>query len=223
MAERLDITRGTKFGKLTLLREGPRHVFPGGQTQRTFICRCECGSKKRYFLTHLRQGRSTTCGLGPCKETSMLGRSKHPLYNAWLRLNWRCYDKNDPAFEDYGGRGIRVCKAWSRRLKGPAGYDNFWKWAHESGWKRGLQIDRIDNDGSYRPSNCRWATPSRNSRNRRSTIFISFRGQLVQLLDLLEREGHPSLLAKPHVFRWRLSKGWEIDRALSVSVRPKRR
>jgi len=87
------------------------------------------------------------------------GLSKHPVYRIWQAMKGRCYNPRDQKFSRYGARGIRVCSAWLR-------VEAFFNWAVSNGYSRGLWLDRIDNDGHYQPSNCRFATPTLSNRNR---------------------------------------------------------
>ena len=87
------------------------------------------------------------------------------LYQSWINMRQRCNNPNHPKYKRYGARGITVCKEWNDIA-------NFQKWALANGWEEGLTIDRIDNDGNYEPSNCRWVSLSSNSR-RKSTTKIT--------------------------------------------------
>lgn len=91
------------------------------------------------------------------------------LYNVWCTMLTRCYNPKREKYKDYGSRGVCVCPEWQRA-------ENFCKWALENGYKDGLQIDRIDVNGNYEPSNCRWVTPKQNSRNKRNTKFLTVGG-----------------------------------------------
>lgn len=92
----------------------------------------------------------------------------HPkLFLLWETMRGRCNNPNRERFKDYGGRGIKVCKEWNESC------ESFCKWALANGYKDGLQIDRIDNDGDYCPENCRFVTPKQNNRNRRNTVFLT--------------------------------------------------
>ena len=92
------------------------------------------------------------------------------LYGIWCSMKSRCENKNREKYKDYGARGINVCDEWKDAEK-------FCKWSLENGYKEGLQIDRIDVNGNYEPSNCRWVTPKVNSRNRRNTVFLTINGE----------------------------------------------
>lgn len=98
--------------------------------------------------------------------------SKHirtRLLKLWHSMRARCENERNISYEYYGARGIKVCEQWNS-------FDNFYRWALESEYKPGLQIDRVLNNGNYEPSNCRWVTPSENSMNRRSNILITIDG-----------------------------------------------
>jgi hypothetical protein len=101
------------------------------------------------------------------------------LYGVWLSMKSRCENPNRPKFKDYGYRGIEICEEWQ-----DAG--NFAKWAFSNGYKQGLQIDRIDNDGNYEPSNCRFVTPKENSRNRRNTKLLTINGETKSVAEWCE-------------------------------------
>ncbi len=85
----------------------------------------------------------------------------HPLYTAWKAMKQRCCNPNDPAFHNYGGRGISVCKQWIDDPKA------FVEWGLVNGWKSELAIDRTDNNGNYEPTNCRFVTQAVNNGNQR--------------------------------------------------------
>ena len=106
------------------------------------------------------------------------------LYGVWLSMKSRCENPNRPKFKDYGYRGIEICEEWQ-----DAG--NFAKWAFSNGYKQGLQIDRIDNDGNYEPSNCRFVTPKENSRNRRNTKLLTINGETKSVAEWCEIFGYP--------------------------------
>jgi hypothetical protein len=128
-------------------------------------CRCDCGVEKVIRREVLKYGKAVSCG---CIKLKLIGNvhrthgaSKHPLYNVWKKISDRCYNENGTSWKNYGGRGISVCDEWRNDMW------SFMAWAVSNGYRPGLSIDRIDNDGNYEPGNCRWATALMQSRNRR--------------------------------------------------------
>lgn len=97
------------------------------------------------------------------------GYSKHSLYNVWTSVKHRCYSFKSEFYKDYGGRGISVCDEWMNPKI-------FIEWCLENGWKKGLEIDRRDNDGNYCPENCRFVTHKENVHNRRLLMETNISG-----------------------------------------------
>ena len=95
----------------------------------------------------------------------------HPIYNSWSSMKDRCNNHNSQAYGNYGGRGISVCKEWNDS------FENFLKWAIESGYNEGMTLDRIDNNKGYSPENCRWATKFQQGRNKRNNHLITYNGK----------------------------------------------
>lgn len=111
--------------------------------------------------------------------------SKDPLYCTYNAMHTRCENKNSHNYERYGGRGIKVCRQWS----GEDGFRNFKKWASSKGWKKGLTIDRIDNNKGYMPSNCRLATMMEQDYNKRNNILYDYMGMKIPLGMIAKIEG----------------------------------
>lgn len=125
-------------------------------------------------------------------------------YRTWMGIIQRCTNKNNCNYRYYGGRGIRICARWL------FSYGHF---LSDMGRKPSddLEIDRINNSGDYEPSNCRWATRSRNSRNTRRTRRISWGGKEMSLSDWADKFGIPH-----YIVRHRLDRGWSVADALTV-------
>lgn len=126
---------------------------------------CDCGKKvklKNGHISQLKNGRIKSCGCSKAKRLSIHGGWKegHKLYGVWRSMRSRCICKSNTAYKYYGGRGIMICPTWL------GSYSDFKKWALDNGYKEGLTIDRINNDGNYSPKNCRWVTRAENNRNR---------------------------------------------------------
>lgn len=171
-----DLT-GQRFGMLAVLR-----ISGSRSGDRMWACRCDCGQEVVVSGRNLRHGRTRSCGCLHGKSNRTHGLSRTPIYGVWNAMIQRCTNSNNKSYPDYGGRGIRVCDEWRHS-------DTFFRWAFESGYAKGLQIDRIDNDGNYEPSNCRWIDQSGNSKNRRNNRLITVYGITKTMTDWLSDIG----------------------------------
>jgi hypothetical protein len=198
------IPAGTRYGALTVIERSPhtKDVF--------YRCRCDCGNISTPALRSLRRGRTRSCGC--LKETFRLpsvvrhGMVHHPLYNVYRGMLARCTNAKHNAFAYYGGRGIAVCAEWT----GDGGVDSFLAWAVLR-WKKGLQLNRVDNDKGYSPGNCEFTTPKKNSANRRNSVLISVKGRLLPISDAAEKFG----VVAADVVRSRIRLGWPVELALT--------
>ena len=103
-------------------------------------------------------------------------KDKNRLHSIWRHIKYRCLDKTNYAYKDYGGRGITLCEKWQT-------FEPFYKWALSNGYREGLTLDRINNDGNYEPSNCRWATWKEQGNNRRTNVLLTFKGKTKTLAE----------------------------------------
>lgn len=110
--------------------------------------------------------------------------SNSRIYRIFVGIHTRCENITHPHYQNYGGRGIKVCEEWS----GKDGFFYFYKWSMENGYKINLSIDRKDNDKGYSPDNCQWATVDEQIRNRRVSKKFIYKGKEVNLKDVAEAE-----------------------------------
>lgn len=162
---------GQKFGRLTVLRR-----VDNGSRLAEWLCLCDCGKTVVKKGTLISRGYVKSCGCLQREQARKYGgvNRKHGdqgsrLYGVWLGMKSRCYNSNVHNFQNYGGRGIRVCDEWLHD------YPKFKEWAIASGYdgeapQGKCTIDRIDVDGNYEPSNCRWADMSTQRRNQRRCL-----------------------------------------------------
>ena len=113
------------------------------------------------------------------KGRSFYDKSWYASYHSMMDRCYRAKAKNYPL---YGGRGICVCEEWHD-------IENFEKWVCESGYAKGLTLDRIDSNGDYSPSNCRWATRKEQANNKRNTHYLTYNGQTKTISDWAEEIG----------------------------------
>lgn len=134
------------------------------------------------------------------------GLSDTPMYHKWENMKQRCFNPKRPGYENYGGRGITVCDEW-------LDFEYFKRWCLKNGYSDDLEIDRIDNDGNYEPSNCRFVTAKKNSYNKRNTRKYEYRGKLYKIPELSKVANiHPTTL------RTRLFNGMSIKEAVETPV-----
>lgn len=136
------------------------------------------------------------------------GGAKTKLYRVWCAMKKRCNCPQDPAYSYYGGKGVKVCSEWEND------FSAFREWAYKNGYKDGLSIDRIDVNGNYEPSNCRWVTMKTQANNQTNTLKIEYRGTVKTLHEWADILG-----IKAPTLYYRIYKlGWSIERAFTENV-----
>lgn len=166
-----DLT-GKRFGRLTVL--SLIESESGAKIPTKWLCRCDCGNELEVRACNLKSGNSSSCGCLQ-RENAAIKKYKHgqtgtKLFVAWVHIKQRCFNSKDKAFKYYGGRGITVCDEWKNDFQA------FHDWAMSNGYADNLTIDRIDVNGNYEPSNCRWITIQEQQRNKRDNTKVVFNG-----------------------------------------------
>jgi len=173
---------GETFGRLLVVERVENKIYLSGRSFVQYKCLCNCGNIVFVLGNTLKAGKTKSCG---ClrKETSRghptHGKTNTRLFKIWSSMKERCYLKNHVGYKNYGARGIFVCDEWI----GKTGFQKFYDWSINNGYKENLSIDRIDNNKGYFPENCRWATRSEQQRNRRDSIIIEYNGEKRSLAD----------------------------------------
>lgn len=138
-------------------------------------------------------------------ELGIKSLTKSPFYAVFNNMHIRCEKPTNERYSSYGARGISVCDEWS----GKEGIYNFIEWAENNGWRPGLTLDRIDVNGNYEPSNCRWTTWEEQARNKRNTKLYPYMGTMLLATDISKIENIPESM-----LRYRLNKGMSVDEAI---------
>lgn len=161
-----------KFGKWTVLNRAEDYIDKHGHHHRKWHCICGCDkqTERDVLESSLLHGSSTSCGCNRARPIHGLSGSR--IKRIYYNMHSRCENPNTPKYENHGGRGICICKEWS----GKNGLTNFYNWAMKNGYQDNLTIDRIDNNGNYEPTNCRWTDYNSQNRNKRDNVYITING-----------------------------------------------
>ena len=204
---------GEKYGRLTI-----KEYAGKAKNGSTLVkCICDCGAEKTVRLYALKNGTIKSCG---CLAKELLikrnktikytthGQSKTRLYTIWCDIKQRCLNKNQEVFKHYGKRKIKICDEWRND------FNSFYDWAIRNGYNDNLTIDRIDVNGNYKPSNCRWVTMKEQHRNTRKNVFVEINGAKKVLIDWCSdyKIKYTTVLS-------RIYSGWEIVKAITTPSR----
>ena len=174
-----------------------------------WLCECDCGKSKVLQGSDVSSGRRMSCG---CYYRTRLVKHGHTIggesseYLAWCNMKTRCYYKEYNQYYRYGGRGIKVCDRW---------LDSFENFLFDMGKKPSPKhsLDRIDNDGNYEPSNCRWSTPKQQIRNSNIVRLITYNGETKSIVEWSKILG-----INPSTIKNRLNYGFSLDVVFSKHI-----
>jgi hypothetical protein len=187
---------GVKFHYLTVIKEA------GRTSNGTIIyeCLCKCGIITKVNSNSLRQGVTKSCGCwmidNARKMFSTHGMSKTRIYKIWLGMIERCTKSNNKNYKKYGGKGIVVCSEWLL-------FEAFLRDMKE-GYGDSLTLERINNNGNYEKSNCKWATYKEQADNRKTTIFLTVDGETKKLMEWAKISGiNPNIIRqRVKTYKW---------------------
>jgi hypothetical protein len=200
---------GKVYGQLTVIRRA------GTRDRKTlWFCQCSCGQTTETTGKHLRLGKSISCGCymrthGATTHLKHGHSQRTPEYESWAGMIQRCTNPKNSKYASYGGRGISVCDRW---------LGSFESFLSDMGPKPSPEhsLDRYpDNDGNYELTNCRWATPTQQVRNRSVTTRLDFGGVLQTEMEASEESG-----ISRSIINARLRRGWS---PLEAKTMPKQR
>jgi hypothetical protein len=185
---------GEKFGELTV-----KCRLQNEKGRSSWYCICSCGGFKIIDSKALVTGKTASCGC--LRSTHGLSKS-HPLYQIWLNIRDRCNNPRNKRYRHYGGKGVQVCARW----------DDFTLFIADMGPRPPhTSVDRVNNDGNYEPSNCRWATALEQAQHTSRSRLLTAAGRTMIMSDWARELG-----INPAVIVGRLQRGWTEENACTL-------
>ena len=204
---------GKKFTYLTVIEEIGRDK--NGRV--IWLCKCDCGKLHKTLGKYLLNGDATSCG---CRRLEILNKkaksnithnmSNSRLYEIWIGMKGRCNNSNNKSYPNYGGRGITICKDWDK-------FENFYEWSINNGYSDDLTIDRINTDGNYEPSNCRWVNRKIQGNNTRRNHYLTYNGETKTMSEWADIKGIDYYTLRGRINNYH----WSVEKALETPVRKK--
>lgn len=205
---------GQRFCKLTVIGHAEPYISPKGHKAERWLCRCDCGKEKVILRGHLCSGAAISCGCYQAAITSKRntthGYTNEKLYALYRGIVARCYNPNHGDYQGYGEKGIKMCDEWKND------YQVFRDWAYANGYKEEIlpngrskwTIDRIDVNGNYEPSNCRWVTLQAQMNNKSNNYFIEYNGRTQTIAEWAKELGinYHTLHDRLLVHKWSVGK-----------------
>lgn len=206
---------GQKYGRLLVIK----YLYTNKRKKAVWLCKCECGKYIEVPSDNLAIGNTKSCGClkheiainhysNLNKQHRMKGTK---IYSKWLWMKARCYKEHTHGYKNYGGRGIKVCDEWLHNFK------NFYDWAINNGYSDDLTIERIDTNGDYEPSNCKWITNLEQQNNKRNNRFIEYKGEKHTIAEWSRITG-----INKNTILDRLNNNWDTAEILGIKQHKKR-
>lgn len=179
-----NIVPGQRFGRLTVIERAPSRITAKGNAIGRWRCKCDCGNEITTTTGNLRSGDTKSCGCWKAEwdvlKMTTHGHSKERLHKVWKAMRKRCRNPANADYSHYGGRGIKVCPEWQS-------YPAFREWALDNGYRDDLTIDRVDVDGDYCPTNCRWVDRKTQGNNRSNNVYYAVDGETLTVAQIAEK------------------------------------
>lgn len=211
MRKKIDLT-GQRIGRLLVIQEEKERSKHGAKLWR---CKCDCGNVHLVETGNLTNHTTRSCGCLKWERIKLSntkhGYSNKRIHRIYYNMRGRCYNPHIERFKNYGGRGIKICDEWL----GENGFKNFVKWAMSNGYDDSLSIDRIDVNGNYEPSNCRWITMEMQYNNKSNSHFITFNGETRTLQEWADITGIDRKTISGRIEKC----GWSVEKALTTKPR----
>ena len=213
--EKFPLKEGQRFGKLVIIKLDHTVLTKQGRHRYYYLCKCDCGNTHTAEKSHLKGHRIISCGCwqksDEYKQTVKGQNSKHGmkgtrLYYLWSAMKERCNTPSCSPYKRYGGRGITYCEEWEK-------FEPFMEWALNNGYNDNLSIDRIDPDGNYEPSNCRWVSWKVQGNNRSNNRVLTYKGESHTISEWAQITG-----IKSSTIQARLRRGCTIEEVLETPV-----
>lgn len=206
--ERIIDMTGKRFGRLEVIEMVPRI----GKEIIKWKCLCSCGNIHIVSRLDLTSGDVKSCGCLKRERDQTFskthGLSREGIYGVWCNMKSRCYNKSSQDYPYYGGRGIFIVNEWHD-------FKKFYDDMHPR--PEGATIERIDNNGPYCKTNCRWATRVDQANNKRNNLLITFDGKTKTLAQWSKDTGIKSHTLRSRIYEY----GWSVEEALTTPLRSK--
>lgn len=215
---KLCINEGDKYGRLVIIKE-VEPIKRKSYNERRVLCKCDCGNTKVVSLYPLIIGKISSCGCYRKEKAKTHGESfrkydsdkvTRKIHSIWHGMKCRCNTASSGSYERYGSKGVKVCKEWENNFYA------FYNWSLANGYADGLTIDRIDSDGDYEPSNCRWVDYVLQANNRKTNVRLCYNGESHTIA-----EWSNLLNISRNVLYNRKKKGWSDEKTLTTPIKTK--